>query len=288
MMSTMLEAIVTEIKAKNPQASAEEVSNAVVRFMEKDILPVAFKQMRVPEPISSAQQLRQKMFLQRVKLKRRRAIQTRIKESKRLASEFEYVKRELRRIDVDTDFVTPTAFYGDSTNQLWRGATSISSVTRGIFLKKDGFPIDVQKEVREKKRELSRLFQLSTPIPKEIEEPEIFFIDKTVQVVAMSDPLFAKNLSIIEKTARTFALESRLEISFSVSLRRDIEIPDWRKLVLDIHTRDVDFDQKMKLWDEFDARIRKGIQEKIEISQGIEKEKLEELKKTFFTHFDLA
>jgi len=287
-MSTVLEAIVTEIKAKNPQASAEEVSNAVVRLMERDILPVAFRQMRMPEPISSAQQLRQKIFLQRVKLKRRRAIQTRIEKSKQLASEFEYVKRELRRIDVDTNFATPTAFYGDATNQLWRGTTSISSVIRDIFLKKDGFPIDERKEVREKKRELSRLFQLSTPMPKEIGEPEIFLIDKTVQVAVMFDPLFAKNLSIIEKTARAFALESRLEISFSVSQRRDIEIPEWRKLILDIHTKGLDFDQKMKLWDELDAKIRKEIQEKIETSQGTEKEKLEELKKTFFTHFDLT
>lgn len=288
-MSTVLDEIVLGIKSRNPGASAEEVSEAVVRVIENDVLPAALRGMRMPEPASPAKQLRQKLFLQRVKARRREATQSRIAKTKQLVSELEYVRREFRRIDVDLSSYTQVAFFGDITNSLWRRTESANSISvmKDALLRKDGFPITDEKLVMERKKELSEP-RMSLPLPKEVKEPEVFSIDKSVQVVIMTDPVFAKNLSVVEKAARAFALESQSKMDFSLSFHSVIAIPDWKKLVLDVRAEGLDFDEKMKLWDQFDARIRNEIRQRIENAEGAEKERLKELDKAFFTHFDLT
>jgi hypothetical protein len=50
----------------------------------------------------------------------------------------------------------------------------------------------------------------------------------------------------------------------------------------------LDFDERMKLWDQFDARVRDEIRQRIETAEGMEKDRLLELERAFFTHFDLT
>jgi len=290
MMSSLLEEIVTEIKLDNPDASAEEVSQAVVKFMEQNALPEALRKMRMPEPISPLQRWRERERLKRVKKKRREALRIRMEESRQLLLEFECIKHQLVRTDIDASSLGFGLLYGDLTNPFARRTISVGTIPtmERLFLKKDGIPIVESEEARKRKEELSKLWLYSPILKEKEEEPIVFHIDALVQNKIMSDPFFAENLGIIEKVARTFAAGTPFKMNFFVSFRTDVEIPKWQKTILSVQVADLDFDQKMKLWDEFDAKIRKEMHQRIEIATGSEKEKLEEMNKTFFTNLQLA
>lgn len=290
MMSSLLEEIVAEVKLNNPQASAEEVSEAMVRFIEQDILPAALRKMRTPEPISPLQRWREKEMLKRVKKKRREAARIRMEESRQLLLEFEYVKHKLVRIHMDTSSLAPDLFHRDIADSLRRRTISVGTIptTENLFLKKDGIPSIEPEPVRNKREELSKLMPY-TPVPrKEVKEPQIFLIDEIVQEKITSDPIFAENLGVIERVARTYATVSPFKMDFFVYFRTDVEIPDWEKTILSVQVSELDFDKKMKLWDEFDAVIRKEIQQRIKIASRLEKERLEEMNRTLFTRIELA
>jgi len=290
MMSSLLEEIVTEIKLNNPDASADEVSKAVLRFIQQDALPEALRKMRMPEPISPLQRWRERERLKRVKKKRREALRIRMQESEELFLEFEYVKHQLVKTDIDASSFGPGLLYGGVANPLARRTISVGTIPTmdKLFLKKDGISFIEHEEARKRRDELSKMW-LYSPIPKEKgEEPIVFQIDELVQSKIWSDPFFAENLGVIEKVARTFAAGSPFKMDFLVSFRTDIEIPKWQKMILSVRVVDLDFDRIMKLWDEFDGKIRKEIQQRIGVASGLEKEKLEEMNRTFFTSFKLA
>lgn len=288
-MSSLLEEIVAEVRLSSPEASPEEVSEAVVRFIEREVLPEALRKMRMPEPVSPARKWREEMMLRRMKKKHREAVRARREESEQLLLHFDYLKHKLSRIHIDSGSLVRDFFSRDIDDPLRERTISVDTVPamKRLFLKKDGIPSIEPEEVRNKKEEFSRLMPY-TPVPKEEEkEPQIFLIDEIVQNKITSDPIFAENFGLIEKVARTFSATSDFKMGFFASFRADVEIPEWEKIIINVRVDGLDFDQKMELWDRFDAEVRKTIQERMKTATGLEKEKLEEMNRMFFTNFEL-
>ena len=288
-MSSLIEEIVAEVRLSSPEASPKEVSEALVRFIERDVLPEALRKMRMPEPVSPVRRWREEMMLKRLKKKRREAARARREESKQLLLDFEYIKHKLSRIYVDTGSLAFDFFSRDIANPLRRRTILVGTVPtmERLFLKKDGIPTIEPEEVRNKKEELSRLMPYTPILKEEEKEPQIFMIDEIVQNKITSDSIFAENFGIIEKIARTFSATSGFKMGFFASFRADVEIPEWKKIIINVRVDGLDFDQKMELWDRFDAEIRKTIMERMKTATGLEKEKLEEMNRMFFTNFEL-
>jgi hypothetical protein len=67
-----------------------------------------------------------------------------------------------------------------------------------------------------------------------------------------------------------------------------MEIPEWKKYILIVNVAGLDFENKMKMWDEFDAFIRERIKERLLHAPEQEAKELRKLDKVLFTRFELG
>jgi len=83
----------------------------------------------------------------------------------------------------------------------------------------------------------------------------------------------------VEQAARQFAESSTLEWDFQLLLESDIEIPSWKRLVLQISALGADFEERIALWEELDKSVRQKISElnSQEVLQGTVKPPSESL-----------
>jgi hypothetical protein len=288
-MSSLLEEIVAIVGLSSPEASPEEVSAAVIMFLENDVLPEAFRKMRMPEPVSPARKWREEMMFRRMKKKYRKVARARREETEQLLLHFKNIKHKYSLLYMDGGSLVYDFFSRDIADSLRRRTISVNTVPamNRFLLKRDGIPSIEAEEVRNKKEELSRLIPYTPVLKGEKKWPQIFLIDEIIQNKITSDPIFAENFGLIEKAARTFSVTSGFKMIFFASFRADTEIPEWEKIVLSVRLDGLDFNQKMELWDKLDAEIRKTIQERMKTTTGLEKERLEEMNRMLFTNFEL-
>src|SRR2546425_3391491 len=75
----------------------------------------------------------------------------------------------------------------------------------------------------------------------------IYKIDDSV-IDKMSDPIFAKFYSSIERTSRQLSMAHRNEFIFTLKERKDVELPDWKRTVLFVQFPKIKFETADDLW----------------------------------------
>lgn len=279
-MSSLFTEIVSELRRNNPDASPEELSESLIEVMEREILPNAIKNMRLPSPPSSLQVRLEELRLRRVKKKFRKP--SSLKKRERLIREFEYVKYQFNGGRADSPFFAPEISLTDLDNpkRLLFELSNNPSVQE-VFLKKDGISIEsIPKE---------RTVIPYTKLVKEKEKVKFpkFVITQEIQNKIVSDSLFRDIFRAIEITVKGFVTTYPSKIDLTASLHTDLEIPEWKKVVLGINAPGVDFDQKMTLWDIIDAKIREAIAEIMQHAGPSERRSIEDINRNLFTRMEL-
>lgn len=285
-MASLIEELVNEITFYTPEATPDQIKDYLIHLMENEILPDALKNASLPYRPSPVEMFRMKQWLKRVG-KRRKPLEEQKLETWRMVEQFESVKYAFGGYPVDiSDLRFRKVDYLDGTNVL-RGRQPF----QGTFLRRrplrgDGLPIIEPNNVKRRIEELEKVRPYNPYIEREERKPGFSF-DHMVKHKILTDTIFSHIVSTIESAAKIFALSKSIQADYLLSFRRDSEIPEWKKYILTVNVPKLDFDAKMKLWDEFDAFIRKRIRERLLYAPKQEAKKLKELNKTLFTRVEL-
>lgn len=260
-MPTLLSEIVHELSSNNPKASPEEMSHALIKILEYDVLPNAIRNMDLPSPPSPAQIWQERMRLQRAKKKFRKP--SFLKQKGMIIQQFETVKYQLNG-DKEGYTSVPSFSVSDFTDP----STTVSrwtdkSYVKEVLLEKDG--ISLRSELTPSRHKKPSRFELTKPSPMLIEDETKrifqFDISETIQEKILFDPLFREIVGAIETRLMNFAIEHQYKMDSYIFIRTDIEIPSWEKIILNIDMPERNFDQKMILWDKIDEKIRQVLLE---------------------------
>jgi len=289
-MTTLLTEIVSEVLKYNPNIASDIVIDGMIKTIEQEILPNVLRRIEILRFPSPGEIRYQELKQKRIKKKFRGGYS--IKNLLALWQQFEYVRYQLNGQKGDSSFFLSeeTEIGSDKVDSYPIVLNGSSSAMEKFALEKDGIPV-VEDLVRGKFEEPSK-FESVYPYPtrerlKEEIRPKFVFSDDIIYKVA-SDPLFRDVLAAIETKLRVLASSYTTKIDFDISLRQDIEISEWTKIILTIDAPEMDFDRKMILWDIVDSRVRQTIEEKMQYVSETERKDIEVLNRNLFTKIELA
>ena len=265
--------IITEASYHNPEASPNELLEGIVNLMENEILPKVLKGLSLPTFPSAMELL---MESRGRRLKKRFRTRTTLDQTRVLIQQFEHIKRQLFGYR-DNSSVEPIIDFTDFDDFIKPFGLNRSSIEEK--LEYNGEPIRVPTMERADKPYPSIL-----PFP--IVEHQIV-LSEEIQDKIVSDPLFEKIFKDTETEIRELAFSYPFE-NLDVSIRSDYEIPDWKRTILTLTVPPMSFEEKMKLWQRYDLRIRKRIAETAKHMDESNRKRVEILNKNLFIHIDLT
>lgn len=281
--------IIDELIEAFPQASLDHLYNALVEHLEA-CLPEILRSLELP-PIPSPAETK----LESLRMKRRRRREK--SRAERAYTEYDafisglcFVKRQLdgfhdsctsseyRMFDGSSDRARPRGYFAAYQNEL-------TQIRR--------FPkIEIEQEALFKSPEVEPppgSFQPYLPVSGDREEllaPRVS-IDIPTQQRIITDKLFADVARTVEMKLVEFAIKTGKVSNYGFVTQADIEIPEWKRLVVKITSKGTTFDEKIGLWDELDAVVRGSLNEFKQHSPQ-DTEALESINKNLFLHMELA
>ena len=108
--------------------------------------------------------------------------------------------------------------------------------------------------------------------------------ENAIKSMINSDDGFSKFIRQSELGLREFVQKGNLNLSCNFKLEKDLEIPNWEKIMLTIEFVDEKFDsdEKIKIWDQLDDIIREKINDLINIREDSEKGSIRNFNRKFF------
>jgi len=286
-MTSMMEELVNQIAFNVPEATAEQISDYLVQLMEKEILPQALRNATLPSRPSPLEEFRLRQWLKRVGKKRRPLEEKKLK-SWHIIEQFELLKHAVNGHPLDiSDLKRRELDYFDGTS-VFKGMSPLhGTLLRRKPLRGDGIPVVEPGDVKKRIEKLEKVRPYS-PFKEREEIESRFYFDRFVHDRISANQLFSRTVSTIESAAKLFALSKSIQANYFLSFRKDLEIPEWKKYILTMNVGGLDFEKKMKMWDEFDAFIRERIKERLLHAPEEEAEELKKLDKVLFTRFELG
>ncbi len=277
MTTSLFTEIVSGLHKNAPDASPEDLTNILIKVIEKDILPAAIKNMKLPRPPSPLEIKREQLYLKRMP-KRFRNLSTTLKE--KLIREFDYIKHQLNGRETDNPSFVPDFFVTDFDTLRIPVDLTFKSSIQVTSPKKDGLSRESILE------ELTVSPYIKSVKEKDKEFPK-FIITEEIQNKIASDLLLREIFRIIEIKIKDFVTTFPSRIDLTVALHKDLELPEWEKTVITISAINFDFDRKMILWEILDSKVRSSLKEMMDHASPSERPKIEDFNRNLFTHMEL-
>ena len=254
-MPSLLSQVVSELVLRYPSSSFQGITKLLIDSIENDILPDAIRIMKLPRPPSKMQ-----ILLERKREERRRKKYRRItlKHKVEVIEDFEHLKYKLGGSEADRAFPEAAPVEGDLDNPaLYSSRALAMSFPREDIERKDGIPLRPEVGFSRFREPLEQ--ERSNPSPKgapigETKAPQ-FVISKEIRDRIVSDFLFRDIVGSIEIRLREFS-RNFPDVSFSISMKSDEEIPMWQKIVVRLAIPTLSFQRKLDVWDQVDAELR--------------------------------
>lgn len=284
-MARLLSLIVSDITSRHPDASSEEIADALVNSIQTEILPEAIRGIVLPptpSPISIA--LEKKREARRKKRHRYANLEKRLS----YTQDIEYLKYHLSPAETSLTSSFSGLAYGDFDAAFMPGTSLLSSsITRTFIEKRDGLPLPKDEgfsrfnETREKEK--NSLYMKSEQVSLKITE---FRIEDKIQGRISVDSLFLEAISAVEIYLRDLA-KSFPDASFSLLLKSDPEITTWEKVIVKLEVPSLTTNAKMTLWDEADKKIRTVLRDIAPANDKEQQSKIETISRRIFTRMEL-
>ncbi|MDH5461167.1 MAG: hypothetical protein OEZ29_01625 [Candidatus Bathyarchaeota archaeon] len=265
--------IITQASYHNPEAFPNEILQGIVNLMENEILPAVFTALSLPEFPSAMKVFRESRDRRRKKRFRRKAS---LEETRVLIQQLEYIKRRLIGYR-DSSSIEPMVDFSDFDNFMAPYESNRSLIRERLEF--NGEPMKVAPVERPSKPYVSTL--PPTRVKHQIN------LSQDIQDRIMSDSLFENVFKAVETEIRELAPSHPFEI-LEVSLHSDCELPDWERTILTLTLPPMSFENKMRLWQRYDIRIRKRIAEVASQMDKSHRKRVEALNKNLFIHVDLT
>lgn len=254
--------ILHEVVDHNPNASPKEITDMVINYIGLS-LPLIIKTVRTPRTPSPFEMVEREFLTQRLHKGGKES-------ADRQASEQHELGREIASLRLALDgssspsFIAP-GFQIDGNSHI--GLVSIAPENTGPEVALFDFPKPEPTSILDELEDLPAPMRSRSPYsgyPQEssVVYGSIFVLDHEAENKLSTDEYFPRFMFAVEVAVRTFAHDYKLNWSFEVSLPTDIEMPEWKKIVLRIKptSTGLDFNDKLQLW----GRIDKGARTKIE------------------------
>jgi len=283
-MPALLDDLISGVVKTNPDASPEEIRDGLLYFFSYEVVPEAIQNVELPRSPSPAQLKWDEFRTSRLRKGRRERIIRARRDREKLITNLAYLKFEWNGRHEDSS-VAPR--FHDATLDLtasfrWRETGSNADV---LLPGRRAF-----QEYLRTDRHLTRdlPFPLS-PYSSLIERPEkiplpIVVLDKEIENKVLLDPIYRRIVGAMETMIRSH--ESWRSFEFHFLWKRDVELPEWQNMVINVRLGDIDFDTKMVLWDEIDAEVRRGLKD-IKNQLPDLKDHIEIINRGLFTSVDL-
>lgn len=261
-MVSFKDQLISEASLLAPALSREELSEKISNLIENQILPEALIQMRLPRLPSPASVKTEELMAARYG---KRAYSP-LHDKMRLIQDLEKIRYKLNGSDL-TDVNLPIG--SEKTMQTTIG---ISHPEPELDIERVGEQLSVDME----------LIQDISPAPfgepkEKIKSPRLIEFDSEVTQRIVSSRSFATLIGAIESKIRSNY--SHGKISFSFSIRADLDIPSREKTKIYISLPDYSFEEKMDFWDKIETEI-KNVIESLDVSE----DERNEIRRNLLTH----
>lgn len=249
--------IIRELASTNPDATPAELSDTIVREIERAI-PKAIQRLRLPKPPSPATAKLAQLKLKRMRSLRRSATQKEQSTRERFQAEIYRIRYSLNGHEV-SGTSTVTARVWDTSP--FRGP-DISEYDGQPFVTETALPLEKPDldartppaTIRSHPYEAVRREDSWTRVRQ--------FIFHEDFVRRLEDhTTYWRVAKSIEEAARDFAEQTNADWDFELIAETDIEIPTWKRFILSISTPVADLDEKVRQWDLLDTAVRLRIRD---------------------------
>lgn len=119
-----------------------------------------------------------------------------------------------------------------------------------------------------------------------LREKDIQFTVDNSLLNKLNDGLFVKFCSTIEKTSRYFAKTHTIGFIFTLKERKDVELPDWQRIVLYVRFPRIPFETADLLWSTLSNETRNELNKTLKQLTATDHEKFVNLIKNFNVEMD--
>ncbi len=277
-MVTMLDAL-REVVSLNPQASQEEISSAVIGYLQSTVAD-AIRNISLPPQQSPVKAALERYRALRYKTPRRRSIETR----NALVEELYGLKSSLNGHGylANTSEEMKKWNGGAFSDRLSPGFEARLSSGKSATLTPTQLGPGTENRTLRKQQRPSPYFSLP-----EAQDRTFRLIYHDSFVDRLSNPIFETISRALEERLRDFTEGTDLDWDFKISEESDIELPGWKRFVLRISVAKGNFEQRLKLWDELDIVIRQLLTE-LSKEHPNDSEKISDFGRSLFLRMDTA
>ena len=274
---SLLEELVAQIRASNPNATEDEISEGIDSLLSKEILPSVLKNLSLPKFPSAMNESLEAKRLKGIQGSKVEKI-AQVHQRRSLIQQVEQVRNAMGWDGIND--TTPKMQISNSS--------SIYPLIRLDFASKNE---RIRKPIKKIEPELETEKETINATAQKINfltEKNIIDLSESTQRKIVSEPLFEIFFKGAEIKMRHAISSREPETKIEVLCNIDEESPDRTKCLVKIHPRkDLDFKERMKLSTVFDIIIRteiKSLQEKSDIDG---KKYLQGINRNLFVHVDL-
>ena len=238
------------IPRHDPKATPERVADSIVRYVEK-ALTEAYLSVTPPSPAAPVSAKLQALRLKRLPISRRNQTRKRMETHDKLLGDLYRMHYSLDGHAVSGSDITPTR--SPSTNSFipsW-------PIQDGVPYQTWPSTIPTVDSLETRPAGLKLPYSSPASSPKTTRVLSFEYDDKWS--TRLRDAGFDELAKALEQSAREFAEKSQTFWGFTLVEESDPEIPSWKRNVLRISIDTLDFDEKIRLWDEIDKQIRERL-----------------------------
>jgi hypothetical protein len=274
--STLLTEVLTEARNRNPQASLDEISAAIMELISSQVLPEAIKNLTLPGFPSWGSIAAESKGRQRKK----RLTTTRSLSERRIA--IQQIERIRQQMEWDgNDSTSSDRRLTDSNSLVYLPTFDRLSKEKPFDHKLDRGDTIEHLTVKENGKTSPNIF-----LPLEPKRQIVF--SEEIQRKVVSEPSLEEVMKTTETGMRKMIDDREIDASVEVSFRSDIEMPSWKRYVITVSPPpSLNFKDRMNLWTVFDVTVRKGIVDLAKNADDNKKKYLSELNRNLFVHLEL-
>jgi hypothetical protein len=296
----LLREVISEIRSLVPEISEKEFSSKLSEYIESSLVDIAMRvsiekslsglfrnrleelrKPRAPGRAAHREEKRKQRELFNAILELKGAVREPSRSSSQLSINFS---------DMTSDILLPWyAKYDGRSLEPTLGPTTVSS--NDMLKKEDVEPSPRVTTIVEPSILKRQTLSLAQPkirhsVPTLIGTE--FVIDSSIQEKVIEDPVSARFFSLVESSARQFALASKMKWQFRMQEIDDEEIPGWSRFVVWIKLPEADLKAALSAWDDLAARIRHTLSEQISHVPEPESVRMRDMDKHLYVQMDLA
>jgi len=279
--------VVDELIEAFPGVPPDDLCKALVGYLEAS-LPEILRSLELPPIVSPVRRKLESLRIKRLRRHERSRAERSHTEYDTFISELYLLRRQLDGLH-DSCTSSEYAISDGNTNRA-RQERYFAGYQDGQTSRR--FPeIEIEREALFRSPEVEtppgsfQPYVALYPVREELPAPNVT-IDIQTQQRIVTDKLFADVTRTLEMKLVEFALRTGKISNYELVTQTDVEIPEWKRIVVKMISKGTMFDEKIELWDELDGIVRRSFDRLKQYSPS-DSEALNSINRNLFLRMEL-